>query len=213
MKKVYIVGSAKHYANFITGVKLVDDIDTADIVMFTGGEDVTPALYGAKAHPATYCDPERDEYETEMFKKIRPDQFVVSICRGSQFVCVMNGGKLVQDVTGHGLYHTHGIYDRKTGVSYQITSTHHQMQYPYDLPKEDYDVLYIAEGILSRHYEGDGINPDKIYNDGEPEIVMYHKKGMPKCLAIQGHPEYMRPEAPVVKMINTLINSTLKTLK
>ena len=90
MKKVYVVGSAKHYANFITGVKLVDDIDTADIVMFTGGEDVTPALYGAKAHPATYCDPERDEYETEMFKKVRSDQFVIGICRGSQFLCVMN---------------------------------------------------------------------------------------------------------------------------
>ena len=33
------------------------------------------------------------------------------------------------------------------------------------------------------------------------------------CLAIQGHPEYMRKNAPVINMLNTLINKLLKELK
>ena len=82
MKKVYVVGDAEHYADFITGVKLVDNIEDADIVVFTGGEDVDPELYGAKRHPLTFCNRNRDDYEIEMFKKIKEHQLVVGICRG-----------------------------------------------------------------------------------------------------------------------------------
>ena len=49
-------------------------------------------------------------------------------------------------------------------------------------------------------------------SNGEPEIVLYHKESKPKCLAIQGHPEYMRPNAPVVEMLNILINETLNSI-
>lgn len=82
MKKVYVVGEAKHYASFITNIKLVDDITTADIVVFTGGEDVDPSLYGATKHPKTYSNLERDLYEKSVFDKINPNQLVVGICRG-----------------------------------------------------------------------------------------------------------------------------------
>ena len=44
------------------------------------------------------------------------------------------------------------------------------------------------------------------YPPCEPEIVLYHKEGLPKCLAIQGHPEIMRSEAPVIEMLNKLLN-------
>lgn len=118
----------------------------------------------------------------------------------AQFLCVMNGGKLVQDISGHALYGTHEITDGV--VRYDITSTHHQMQYPFNLDKEDYDVLYWAN--ISYQYEGDGIDPHQIPMD--VEICLYHKNGLPKCLAIQGHPEYMRHNAPVVEMINKLVN-------
>ena len=123
----------------------------------------------------------------------------------------MNGGKLVQNVSNHGVYGTHSIMGFNNMI-YEITSTHHQMQYPFNLNPKDYDLLYIADG-RSLKYEGSGINRTELVINGEPEIVLYHKENMPKCLAIQGHPEYMRKDAPVVKMLNTLINNTLKTLK
>lgn len=118
----------------------------------------------------------------------------------------MNGGKLIQDCNGHACYSTHGITDGK--VVYEITSTHHQMQYPYNLNNENYDVLYRSETRLSNYYDGDKINIEPIILCGEPEIVSYHIKDKPKCLAIQGHPEMMF-DAPVVKMINELIKNLL----
>lgn len=198
--KVYVVGEQKHYANFLEDFELVNDIKDAQIVIFTGGEDVDPALYGCKKHPTTYSNPERDKYEAEMFKQIRPDQFVTGICRGAQFIAVMNGAKLIQNVSGHAIYGTHEITNGT--MRYDITSTHHQMQYPFNLNKEDYDVLFYANNGYG--FEGDGIDTEAIPYD--VEICLYHKKNMPKCLAIQGHPEYMRKNAPVVEMINNLIN-------
>lgn len=200
--KVFVVGGALGYANFLGEISLVDNVEDADIVLFTGGEDVTPSLYGCKKHHSTYCNQTRDLAEKEVFNKIKENQIALGICRGSQFLCVMNGGLLVQNVTNHAIGRTHGITDGE--FVYQITSTHHQMQYPYNLDKSEYDVLFISEDSLSNTYDGDKIDENMLRNHGEPEIVLYHKPGFPKCLAVQGHPE-MIPESPVAKMIANLI--------
>lgn len=210
MKKIYVVGEAIEYANFIVNSKLTSNIEDANIILFTGGEDVDPSLYGKKKHPLTYSNIKRDLYEKEIFNKIRKDQLVIGICRGSQFLCVMNGGLLVQNVSNHAIWETHSIYNEKENISYDITSTHHQMQYPYNLDKSNYEVLYTSYEHLSRYYEGDGIDSELIWQNGEPEIVLYKNPDNPRCLAIQGHPEYMRKDAPVVKMLNSLINKYLK---
>ena len=204
--KVFVVGGALGYANFLEGITLVNEVEEADVVLFTGGEDVTPSLYNCKKHSTTYCNPSRDLAEKEVFNKIKENQIALGICRGSQFLCVMNGGLLVQNVHDHAMGRTHGIKSGKDDldVIYQITSTHHQMQYPYNMNSDDYDVLYTSDTRRSDCYEGDGIDIDTILDLGEPEIVLYHKKGFPKCLAVQGHPE-MIPESPVAKMIFKLV--------
>lgn len=202
--KIYVVGGATNYTNFIQGVELVDSVEDAEVVMFTGGEDVDPSLYGCEKHPRTYSNPSRDLAEKAIFEKVNPKtQVCVGICRGSQFLCVMNGGLLVQDCLGHAIGCTHEI--RNDSSSYQITSTHHQMQYPYVLDRKDYEILYHGVGDVA-NISGDKIDSDKIYSTGEPEIVYYHKEGLPKCLAVQGHPE-MIPNSPVARMISNLIIS------
>jgi hypothetical protein len=114
----------------------------------------------------------------------------------------MNGGKLIQNVSRHAMFGTHQIiYNGMSDRRYEITSTHHQMQYPFNLPKNDYSVLYFASR-RSDYYEGDGIQEPPC----EPEVVYYHVEGKPKCLAIQGHPEMMRDEAPVIEMLNNLLD-------
>ncbi len=200
--KIYVVGGADNYVNFIENVQLVDKLEDAQLVVFTGGEDVTPSLYGCKKHRTTRSNLDRDKREQDIFNKINPKkQVCLGICRGSQFLCVMNGGKLVQNVTYHATGFTHGITDGDK--IYQITSTHHQMQYPFNLNEDDYDILFRSYDVNSEYYEGDGIDPDVVF-DKEPEIVSYHKNGLPKCLAVQGHPE-MIPDSPVAKMINNLV--------
>lgn len=201
-KKVFVVGPAKFYSRWIKDHQLVEDIKDANIVLFTGGEDVDPSLYGCERHMTTSSNIARDLKEKEIFEQVRSDQLCLGICRGSQFLCVMNGGKLIQNVSRHAMFGTHQIiYNGMSDKHYEITSTHHQMQYPFNLPKNSYSVLYFASR-RSDYYEGDGIQEPQC----EPEIVYYQVEGKPKCLAIQGHPEMMRDEAPVLEMLNDLLD-------
>lgn len=208
--KVYVVGGDTNYVNFIKDVEIVNRLQDAQLVVFTGGEDVTPSFYGCKKHRTTFNCFSRDQEEKDIFDKIDPKkQVCYGSCRGSQWLCVMNGGKLVQNVSNHAIGYTHAISNGDK--VYQITSTHHQMQYPFDLNDKDYDILYTSYGIRSDYYEGDKINPDTIAYR-EPEIVLYHREELPKCLAVQGHPE-MIPDSPVAEMINNLIKDLVNEIK
>ena len=119
----------------------------------------------------------------------------------------MNGGLLVQDCTGHGIFGTHQIYEYETDKMYDITSTHHQMQYPFNLDSKDYSILFSSLDMRSKYYAGDNIDREKIIV--EPEVVLYKKKNYPKCLAIQGHPEMMRYESPIIGRFNEIIEELL----
>ena len=208
IKKVYVVGGATDYASWIKNHKLVDNLEDADIVLFTGGEDVDPSLYKCEKHYTTRSNIKRDHEELEIFKKIKHNQLALGICRGSQFLCVANGGILIQDCSGHCLAGTHTITDGDRLV--EITSTHHQMQYPYLLDYDDYDVLFWSYDRLSYYYDGHNIKKEPIR---EPEVVHYHVNGNPKCLAIQGHPEIMRKESQVINILNDLIDKCLKDVR
>lgn len=208
MRKVYVVGPEKHYSKWLYDHTLVDKVEDADIVLFTGGEDVDPSLYDCEKHPTTHSNIRRDLREKAIFEKVRPDQACIGICRGSQFLCVMNGGKLVQNIGGHAMFGTHEIRSFLRSSTYEITSTHHQMQYPFNLKEHiDYTPLFYSRRRLSIYYEGDGIEEPPY----EPEIILYHREGKPKCLAIQGHPEMMvaNPNTPIIPMLNKLVDDYL----
>lgn len=210
-KKIFVVGRDSHYAQWIEDREIVDDISRADIVIFTGGEDVDPSLYGHEKHESTYSNLERDKREEAYFKQIKPNQLAVGICRGSQFLCVMNGGKLIQDCDNHAIITTHGIYDMGNDRMYEITSTHHQMQFPFNLSNRDYQILACAHPTRCSHYVIKEVGVVDI--PYECEIVWYHKKGLPQCLAIQGHPEYMRKESPIIGRLNEYVDSLLANIK
>ncbi len=207
-RKVFVVGNATYYSKFIYNSVLVDSIEEADIVLFTGGEDVDPSLYKTSNCGLSYSNLDRDMYEKEVFNSIPKDKLVVGVCRGSQFLCVMNGGKLVQDIGGHGLWGTHQIYSDVYDKQIDITSTHHQLQCPYNLDSKNYDILYYATNGYINEYLG--VEKFKGRLGKLPEIVLYHKANMPKCLAIQGHPEMMDKDSGAVIEINNIINDLLK---
>ncbi|MBI5670343.1 MAG: gamma-glutamyl-gamma-aminobutyrate hydrolase family protein [Chloroflexi bacterium] len=74
--------------------------DRLDGVLLTGGEDVTPALYGAEPHPALgRTDPDRDRAELELARwSVADDRPLFCICRGHQLLNVALGGTLLQDI-------------------------------------------------------------------------------------------------------------------
>lgn len=123
-------------------------------------------------------------------------------------MCVLNGGKLIQHVEHHALYGTHPIIDSTTEQSYEITSTHHQMQFPYRLPNNHYKVLMFSK-FQGYGHQGLQMTEDELFQLQcyEPEVVLYTVPNKPKCLAIQGHPEMMTPEAPIIEKLNEIINS------
>ena len=207
-RKVYVIGPYIGYASSIHNRILVDKIEDADVVVLTGGADVDPSTYGKTPEPETYGYKSRDIFEISEYKKVRTDQVVVGICRGAQLLTVLNGGILVQHVTGH-CSGGHKMIDTRGNV-YDITSLHHQMCYPFDMPQSDYEVLFTSHPARSTVYKGDGVDPEIIEANGEPELIIYHKDCEPISIAIQGHPEMMPTDCRTVKMFNQLIDDCLE---
>lgn len=210
--KVYIVGGQRDYINVMRSLSTFDiDIERtmkpsdADIVIFTGGSDVDPSLYDETKHFSTHSNITRDKEELELFNyfKLRKKP-MLGICRGAQFLTVVNGGKLVQDVCGHALYHKHAI-SFNNGKTINITSTHHQMMYPYEMNNKDYELVAWSTISLGKSYVK---NHKENYPNlkKEPEIVFYNKT---KSLCIQGHPERQTLDTKVMEVIGETINKYL----
>lgn len=194
---IYVVGASDYYACWMQG-QVIYKMEDADLVVFTGGEDVSPQLYGKKANPNSGFNIHRDLEEIEEYGKARLlGKHIIGICRGSQFLCVMNGGILVQHQFNVG---RHSMYTSENRII-EVSSTHHQAQYPFDLPKDDYKILGWTHNISPFHFGQtmqEELNPIK-----ECEIVFYPKT---KCLAIQSHPEMMVNDKNSTLYMQNLLN-------
>lgn len=206
--KVFVVGSQKEYAKFLNKYTLVDSLSEAELVIFTGGTDVSPHLYNEdKIVETESSNIIRDSAEISIFEEcVYLGIPMLGICRGAQFLTVMNGGKLIQHVEGHNTG-GHNIVDVRTKKIYQDSSGHHQMMYPYLLKSEEYNIIALASPDRSSVYKGlSCIEPDFTErNLREPEIVFYYNTG---SLCIQGHPEWANPNSEYVKYCNDLIKET-----
>jgi putative glutamine amidotransferase len=82
-----------------------ETLDAVDGLVFSGGSDLDPELYGQEAHAETFgIAKERDRAELALLQAaLERDMPVLAICRGSQVLNVARGGDLVQhlpDVVG-----------------------------------------------------------------------------------------------------------------
>ena len=75
-----------------------ETLDRLDGLLFSGGSDLDPELYGQEAHAETNgIVPERDRGEIALLKAaLERDMPVLAVCRGSQVLNVALGGDLVQ---------------------------------------------------------------------------------------------------------------------
>lgn len=122
-----------------------DVLGRLDGVVFAGGADLDPALYGEAAHPETTgLRPERDAAELPLMRAaLDRDVPLLGICRGMQVLSVVSGGTLVQhlpDEVGHerhrpapGVYGTHSVRlhpgsraHHLLGDEVSVPSYHHQ---------------------------------------------------------------------------------------
>ena len=85
---------------------LEETLDALDGVIFSGGGDLDPELYGAEPHDETDMPrTERDAAELRLLEAaLDRDMPVLAICRGSQLLNVARGGDLEQhlpETVGH----------------------------------------------------------------------------------------------------------------
>lgn len=144
-----------------------------DILVFDGGEDVNPAMYGEERHPKCgYPNRERDTLEANIFHYYFGRVPICAVCRGHQFVNVMMGGALHQDLYSMELGHDnpHDIvffngFAKSLRPIKKVNSYHHQA------------VKRVGEGmhVVARH-------PNGIIEATESEEDMVR--------TVQWHPEY-----------------------
>jgi len=85
------------------GADLEATLTAVDGIVFTGGSDLDPSLYGAPAHPETNgVVRERDDFELALMgAALERDLPILAICRGSQVLNVALGGELIQHLPDH----------------------------------------------------------------------------------------------------------------
>lgn len=192
-KKAMILGGA-FYGSVVSfmaaaGFEKADHVMEADVVVFVGGVDISPELYGQKKLPQTQSPSiRRDQEEKVIYDEcVRLGIPMFGICRGAQFLHAMNGGDLWQHVENHG-GDDHLIYDLEEDVFVNATSYHHQML----ALNSTIDVIAVCKDQVSRKFHSDTmvLDLDKEGDNNGVEIEIeagaYHAT---KCFFVQGHPE------------------------
>ncbi len=165
-------------------------LDLADGVLFTGGDDIHPRLYGRTLHEkcGELC-PERDEMEFALGEEfLKTEKPFLGICRGIQFLNVLYGGDLWQDLPSEYGYksihnqggnydkHFHNVTPVKGGMlarvvgsdeSFGVNTAHHQA------------VKTLASGLILEAVSDDGV------------IEAFSSTDRTFGLAVQWHPEYL----------------------
>jgi len=177
MDKIKIGVATSHFytsiqAFFSQSIELAhaDSMEEYDLLVFTGGADIHPSIYGEN-NTHSHCNLPRDKVEIEMFQLSRKyDMKLFGICRGHQLLNALYGGKLIQDLRtfkkSHGGYHELLITepDSVIGSIYtEVNSIHHQ---GVETAGRNLDVTSTYKGVVE---------------SVESE----------KCISVQWHPEFM----------------------
>ncbi len=197
-RKVFVLRGA-FYGQVVSmmarvGCEKAESVEDADLVVFVGGTDINPELYGQKPLQGitTYWDVDRDAFEKQVYEEcIRLNKPMFGICRGAQFLHVMNGGTLWQDVENHGK--PHRIFDIEDGCTVEANSMHHQAIIDDSLPDEEMEVIAICDEQVSQHFRTEGIFVDLskkagVKNAYETEVEAAYYPNT-SCFVVQGHPE------------------------
>jgi putative glutamine amidotransferase len=170
------------------------EVESCDGIVFSGGEDLHPSLYGKPEFVGQYglkeIIPARDQFEYEVIEKaLQKKMPVLGICRGLQLINVYLGGTLLPDIPTLTQSNRHG----KISGQDQI----------HDIRVENSSMLYEITcretgQVNSAHHQG----VDKPAGDlrisafGDPSIVEAMEWKVPKnkswLLMIQWHPERMQ---------------------
>lgn len=187
--RVFVVGAERQLFPRMLGLARcwqAESVSDADLILFTGGSDISPELYGKQPHRSVYSYPEEDVRDIQVFREaVELGVPMVGVCRGAQFLHVANGGELYQDVDNHQT--AHAIWCKKEMKSILASSVHHQMcKY-----QKSMEVLADATKAKRKWIDDktcyDTPKQPCSVTDFDIEAFWYPDTA---CIGFQGHPEY-----------------------
>ena len=160
-----------------------------DGFVFTGGQDIDPAIYGQEKLPqCSYQAPYRDAQERWMLLRLRElGKPVLGVCRGIQIMNAVFGGTLFQDLPTQRPSPVCHLQDRPFDVPvHQVAVT------PGTLLRRLTGLEHLS--VNSMHHQAvDRAAPDFIVSarasDGLAEAI--ELPGHPFFLGVQWHPEHL----------------------
>lgn len=184
-------------------------LERVDGVLFSGGSDVDPQLFGEMTTGKTgNIIPERDRHELYMFHQLleHTKKPILGICRGIQLMNIALGGTLIQHIPNEGFSpHTLPMYPRQS-PSHQVTVASDSLLF--------YITGNTALNVNSFHHMAvkvcaAGLKVTARSTDGVIEAVELKDNPSGRfCLGVQWHPEMMADTmAEQQRIITTFVNS------
>lgn len=189
--------------DYVSGI-VEECVEKADLVIFGGGEDINPEMYHSKSVIGSFPPYPSYREAIEVAAYTHADKLgksMFGVCRGMQFLNVMNGGWLLQDVRGLGgdeqIKH---VYAGK--ISFKVNSYHHQVC----IPKFEYmKSLYSCNPIdpANCKYDKTSNIPQHLLEEtlARPTEAMVFATGV--C-GVQWHPEY-HPKSELMENTRMLV--------
>ncbi len=178
-------------------------VTLCDGFLLTGGQDVSPEIYGETPWNDTVgCCRKRDDMEAIILKQaIEQDKPLLGICRGIQFINAYLGGSLYQDLP-----------------SQHPSDVQHHQHAPYDVPAHEvtvladtplYDCLETHSlPVNSYHHQAikevaGGLKTMAISKDGLVEGL--YMPGHRFLWGLQWHPEFSRKTPASQKIFRAFV--------
>jgi len=175
-------------------------ISNCDGVILTGGPDVHPGRFG-KAFDTTRCsiDLKRDTLEFALIDlALKRNVPILGVCRGMQILNVALGGDLIIDIPE----------DIGNMISHQKEGDDEYHKVILDTNSYLYKITWQNESIVnSNHHQAVGKLSDKLFISSRTEdnlaesFEWKNKENKSWLLAVQWHPERLKKDHPLSKMI------------
>jgi len=164
-------------------------IANVDGIVFSGGEDIHPGLYGGELRSSAHrIDPHRDRYESALMKAaLEAGKPLLCVCRGMQLLNVVCGGTLIPDINEA----------KEAPLEHWETDEPWKSVHPVHIKEGHYAEIVLGKGeveVNSIHHQaidkvGDGLEVVALSPDGIAEAMTMTDRD--NVLAVQWHPEFI----------------------
>lgn len=154
------------------------------LIVFEGGADIDPALYGAKHTHTHWVSPSRDAWEKTCYDRAMEVGIpFIGLCRGHQLVAALNGGTLYQDI-GKEVGRDHGSQHRIVFEQSDHLSEFERLMAsnPTGCP----DVVNSMHHQAVKRVPGNATVLARHARDGVVEALWYERG-----ITVQWHPEFL----------------------